>query len=105
MKTLKAVICAVGLSSLMLAGCGNSVVKEAEALADEICACKDAECAKKVQEKFMEWAKKNKDAKGSESDIEKLTAVSKRIMECAMKIQAGGGAPAAGGDAKKEEGK
>ena len=65
----------------------SRIIAEAGALADEICGCQDAPCTQKVQEKFMAWAKANNHVQASDEELEQITAISKRFMECAIKIQ------------------
>ena len=83
-------------SSMFLAGaiaggaaCGGGEIGELEKLADEMCACKDAACAKKVEEKAekaAEGLKKKDKADFSEDEQKKLMAIGKKMMECQAKI-------------------
>jgi hypothetical protein len=81
------------VASLALAGCGKAdeALKELEALKKDACACKDADCANKVQEKFETWAKKHADTKGSQSQADKAGKIAEEISECMMKAMTGGG--------------
>jgi hypothetical protein len=86
-------------ASLALAGCGkaDAALKELETLKKDACACKDADCANKVETKFEDWMKKNEDTKGSQSQAEKAGKLAGDIQECIAKALAGGDAPAEGG--------
>jgi hypothetical protein len=79
-------------SALMLGGCGKAdeALKELESLKKEACACKDAECAAKVQDKFGKFMEKHKETKGSESQAEKAGKIAEGMMECLVKAQGGG---------------
>lgn len=98
MKTIKAAFCAVGLTSLLLAGasCGSDVEGKMKEFADKMCACKDQACAEKVQKEMADWASSNK-AEPDPDLQKKLEPHVKKMMECAMKA-----AGAGGGDEKKE---
>ena len=105
MKGFRAVLLSLGLGLFLVAsvGCGSKVVKEFEKIKDEMCGCKDKECAEKVNKKFDEWLKKNESAKGSKGQQEKAKKIAEEYSKCMMSAMTGG---AAGGDAKKpEEGK
>jgi len=86
MKSFKTMTLALGLTSIFALGaCGSDALDDAKKFADELCACKDAECVAKVSEK----AKKSLDdkameklAKESPKEMEKLMG---KIMECSMK--------------------
>jgi hypothetical protein len=77
--------------SLLFAGCGKAdeALKELEALKKDACACKDADCANKVQTKFEEWAKKHSDTKGSQSQADKAGKIAEEISECMVKAMTG----------------
>ena len=94
MKTLKAAICAIGLSSLLIAGagCGSDLEGKMKEFADKMCECKDAACAEKVQKEMAEWAGSNKEAEPSADLQKKLEPHVKKMMECAMKAAGAGGA-------------
>ncbi len=82
-------------AAMFLGGCGKAdeAVKELEALKTKACACKDAECASKVQEDFGKWAEKHKSTKGSSDQAAKIGKISEGMMECMTKAMgAGGGA-------------
>lgn len=86
-----------------LTGCGkNKAVAFAEEYAEKMCACKDADCAKKVGEDMAKKADEIKDAKGSEADAKLVEEAMKKGMECSMKI-AMKDMPGAGKDEKKDE--
>jgi hypothetical protein len=86
-----------------LVGCGkNKAVVATEEYAEKICACKDAECAKKEGEAFAKKAEELKDAKGSEADAKAIEEAVKKALDCSMKI-AMKDMPGAGGDKKDEK--
>jgi hypothetical protein len=60
-----------------LSGCTAN--KELEKLADKACACADKDCANKVADEFVDWMKKNKDARGDE---DKAKADAERMAKC-----------------------
>jgi hypothetical protein len=69
------------------AACGKSeAVKEVEALADEMCACKDIKCAAEVTGKASELMKKHAGESGGESTIKAIEAAGERMRGCAQKI-------------------
>ena len=80
--------------------CGG---KAGEAIGDmkkiktEMCACKDAECAKKVSEKMDAMLKKHAETKATESQIKEAGKLMGEITECAAKAATAGAgaAPAA----------
>ncbi len=100
MKGFRAVFLSLGLGLFLVAsvGCGSKVVKEFEKVKDEMCACKDKECAEEVNKKFEEWMDKNKSAKGSQGQQDKAKKVADEYMKCMMSAMSSG---AATGDAVK----
>jgi hypothetical protein len=98
MTTLRTMVVSLGFAALFLAGCGNEVVKKVEEFADRACACKDTQCAEKVQADFMKFIADNADKKGSESDKNKVEKAAERLMKCIMDAQSKGAeaAPAEG---------
>jgi hypothetical protein len=77
-----------------LLGCGGSAGDEAlakmEGFKNDICACKDKECAEKVMKDMMEWGEKfekdNKDKKPSKEQEEKGDKIGKEMQECMTKL-------------------
>lgn len=70
-----------------LVGCGkNKAVVATEEYAEKLCACKDADCAKKEGEAFAKKAEELKDAKGSEADAKAIEEAVKKALDCSMKI-------------------
>jgi hypothetical protein len=57
-----------------------------EALADRVCACKDAACAMEEMKKATELAAKYKDSKGTEGDVKAITAAGQKMQECMQKL-------------------
>ena len=50
----------LGLALVFAMGCGNKVdkiISEMESLKDKMCACKDADCAEKVNTEKKDWEK------------------------------------------------
>jgi hypothetical protein len=79
---------------LMLPACkGGEIVAKTKEFADKTCACKDMDCVTKVQKEMAEWAEKNKDAQGTESQAKEIAEHGKRMAECVGKLAGG----AAGG--------
>ncbi len=90
-----AIVCA--FLSLSTACGSGGMIADAEKIADEMCACKDAACleevgkkASKMQEKYKDM----KDKKPSEDDMKKLMAVAEKMQKCTAKIVGGAAAPA-----------
>lgn len=79
-------ISALILGSLFALGCSSSANKKLDEFADKACACKDADCAKKVEEDFSKWLEANKDATGNEEEAKKSAT---RMMTCIMKAKLG----------------
>jgi len=95
MNTLKAVVCALGLSVVVAAGsaCGSDPLKKLEEFTDQMCACKDQACVDKVNKDMTEWMKANADkAKDpNEGDREKASKIMERMMNCAKEAAGGSG--------------
>lgn len=70
------------LFSLGAIGCSSSN-KEADALADKLCACKTPECISGVEKELTEWTKNNVK---SEGDAKALEKTGKKIAECMTKM-------------------
>lgn len=79
-------ISALLLGTLFALGCSSSANKKLDEFADRACACKDADCAKKVEDDFQKWLSDNKDATGDE---EKAKTSATRMMSCLMKVKLG----------------
>ena len=78
-------LCFVSLTVLSLSATGcKDITKDAEALADRACACKEKACADKVVDDLVDLLKNNKHAGGDEARVEKA---GERIGMCA--VQAG----------------
>jgi len=83
-------------------GAGEALAKSAE-FKDKMCACKDAECAKKVNEEMTAWSKANppKDGKAaamSEADTKKATEIGTEMSACMAKANGAGMAGSGSGD-------
>ena len=84
-------------SSLFLlassAACSSGPIAEVESLANEMCACKDEACAKKVEDKLVGLGNKFKEKfkSFSEGDKEKFKTIGKKIIDCQAKLTGGGG--------------
>jgi hypothetical protein len=74
------------LGTLFIFGCSSAANKKLDEFADRACACKDAECAKKVEEDFTKWLADNKDATGDEDKAKKSAA---RMATCIAKARLG----------------
>jgi len=68
--------------------CGNSALKEMEGVVDEVCACKDMECAKKAMEKLEKI--KKPEGEISEDDMKKGMEMAKKMQGCTEKLMKGG---------------
>ncbi|HLU68118.1 MAG TPA: hypothetical protein VKZ63_17665 [Kofleriaceae bacterium] len=99
MKTIKLFLASVFLAGAVAgtAACGGNEVAELEKLADEMCACKDMDCAKKVEEKLSKLEGKEPD-KYSEEDQKKIMAAAMKVASCQAKLQGAGGAEAPAGE-------
>jgi hypothetical protein len=97
---MKKVIYTVSLfAAFALAGCGGKkgeeFVGKMEGLKKEMCACKDAECAAKVEEKMDKLENEFESKFKSEKDVdkgvmEKLEKLDDEFRECRDKATAGG---------------
>lgn len=65
-------------------GCRDAS-KDLEALADRACACSDNACTEVVIDDFVDFAKKNKSAKGDE---DRAAKAAEKMMRCAIKAGA-----------------
>ena len=85
---IKKLLVANCLAVLVLAaGCGkNKVVKAAEDMADEVCACKDTKCALDAMKKGQEKVLQMMDEKGTQSDVDAITAAGKRMQDCVQSL-------------------
>jgi hypothetical protein len=73
--------------ALLAAGCGkNKAVKATEDLADEVCACKDVQCAMDAAKRGTEKLMGMMDEKGTESDVDAIKAATKRMQDCMRDI-------------------
>lgn len=66
-----------------VAGCRTSkTAKKIAGFADQVCECKDAECAKGVQETYLTWWKDHQRARGSEEDHKEVEGSMERFAKC-----------------------
>jgi LPXTG-motif cell wall-anchored protein len=81
---------AIGLV-LSLSACGSDDAGKMKKIRDEVCACKDMDCVKKVEKENEEFQKsmmaKFKDAKGPEDIPKDLLEIGNEIKECRRKIR------------------
>ena len=85
---------------LGLGACGGKAgeaIGEMKKIKTEMCACKDADCVKKVSEKMEAMSKKHAETKASEAQVKEAMKVMGEITECAQKAATGGAAPAPAG--------
>ena len=75
------------LTTLFALGCSSDANKKLDEIADRACACKEAECAKKVSEDLQAWAK---NAEGKRGDNEAAQKSMGKIMGCITKARLGG---------------
>jgi hypothetical protein len=71
------VVCA-----LAFLGCKNKAVKATEDMADEVCACKDPQCALEAAKKGQEKLKGMMDEKGTQADLDEAQVAIKRMQQC-----------------------
>ena len=77
----------VTLASL-LSGCGkHQAVKELEAIAEKVCACKDRDCAREEWKATLPVIEKYRDEKASDSDLKAINAAGARMKECVAQIE------------------
>ncbi len=90
MKVLKTAIAVMSICSLSLFfGCGeHEAVKEMNAFADEVCACKDLKCVTDASGKLTDLMKKHAETKFSQGDADKITAASERATKCITELPA-----------------
>ena len=86
---MRAVLSSLLLSAVMMGvGCGggdSAAIKEHAKIVEEMCACKDADCAKKVDSKESSWRMKN--YKGlSKQDKGKMKNARQKLVECRDKL-------------------
>ncbi len=85
MKNLKTIAMMIGLSgAFALSACGGPL-DDAKKFADEMCACKDAECVKKVSDKAEKKLGDEAMEKLAKENPEEMAKLLSRIMECSMK--------------------
>src|SRR5262249_28190096 len=73
-------------------GSGSSdPLAELATIKDHACACKDADCANKVQEEFEAWAKTYADVKGSADEADRAGKLAESISECMVSAMSGSG--------------
>ncbi|MBL4637706.1 MAG: hypothetical protein JKY56_27875 [Kofleriaceae bacterium] len=66
-----------------VAGCRTSkTAKKIAGFADQVCECKDAECAKGVQETYLTWWTDHQRARGSEEDHKEVEGSMERFAKC-----------------------
>jgi len=100
LKRFMMVVAGAGL--LTACGGGSDFLKVANESADKICACKDLECASKVElemagqmMKMMEGKSEEEMMKAMANDAEKIEAARKKAEDCKAKFApADGAAPA-----------
>ena len=108
----KIAIMFVAAMALASFGCkkkgGGEAMAKMQEFTDQMCACKDADCAKKVSDAMTTWAESQpKDQKVSDDDKKKGEEMGKKLGECMQKAMGmGGGAMegsgAASGSAAQE---
>jgi len=107
MKSFRATLLSIGLGLFLVgsAGCGSKVVKEFEKIKEEMCACKDKECAETINKKFDEWMDKNVNAKGSKGQKNKAKKIADQYTQCMMTAMTGGPAAKDAVKPPKKDGK
>jgi hypothetical protein len=91
MKKIGAIALALG----MFVGCGGGDTAKAKDLKDKMCACKDADCAKKVNEEAEKWGKEMEGKYKDPKDVpEELMKTMLEMAQCEAKAQGGGGGAA-----------
>ena len=93
----KLIILALGLSFAV--GCSNKIdkaISEMESYKDKMCACKDADCAEKVNKDKKDW-EKSMEEKFTKDDFKSMTddqkkkgdAADKAFRDCRRKLRDG----------------
>jgi hypothetical protein len=73
--------------TLLFAGCGKTeAVKDIEAIADGVCACKDVACAAQEMKKAADLITKYKDTRVSKSEQEQFDAAGEKLAGCMRKL-------------------
>lgn len=80
--------------SLSLAACGEDRAAQAEELAERVCACEDAACAREAEEDFEDLLREVTEASLSEGEKSALRSAAGRFGECVREHAEGGGAGA-----------
>jgi len=65
----------------------DPAVARAAAIADKMCACKDAACADKVRSEYTAWAKKWATSKPDIKVIKRVNVESSRLGQCFKKLK------------------
>lgn len=76
------------------AGQGDPIA-EFEALSKEMCACKDRDCAERVNQKFEKWIEEHEDASGTPEDQQRAENIAKDYTNCMMTAMGADDTPAA----------
>ena len=93
---------ALFLSAAALAACGNpKVVALAQDYATKMCACSDADCARKVDDEHRGKAAALHDARGTSSDAKAVKEALLRGVDCAQRFVGA----SASGDPKRGDGR
>jgi hypothetical protein len=71
------------LGTLVAVGCSSAANRKLDEIADRACACKDAECARKIGDEFVAWGKEYRGAKGDQAQADKAF---ERIVGCLVKV-------------------
>ena len=69
----------------------STVVAEFADIKDDMCLCKDSQCAAAVNKQFEEWLKANEKAKGSEGEQEQAKKIAEDYTKCMMNAMANPG--------------
>ncbi len=71
------------LIAMSASSCRSSkTAKKIASFADEVCACKEAQCAKDVQEEYLQWWTDHQRARGSEEDRSEVEGSMERFATC-----------------------
>ncbi|MEC8023435.1 MAG: hypothetical protein VX223_05835 [Myxococcota bacterium] len=74
-------------SLLLTHGCGpNPLVGEVEAMRDEMCACKDQDCAERVLKQLKTFDKENKGKKVPRKDNDTMQKLYGEVSDCLVQV-------------------
>ena len=84
-KAIQKLLLCAGVATFLMVGAsckGEKAAKEMESLATKACECQDKECATKVVTDLAKFMKANKETKGSDKQVKRVTEAFGKAMKC-----------------------